>query len=262
MDVLDTEGALAPADTANAPDGAVATAERDYEAEARSHGWQPPGEFKGDQSKCVDAKTFVERADTFLPFIKKARDDARRETDELKRTIKQYVKHADKVEERAYQRALADLESRHADAVETGDVAAAKAVVREIGELEKPAPEPKPDDREAAKKFGAWVENSEFYGVDDAKTKFADIQAVAMGPAMEWDGGPDAYLAEIERRVNRKFAEKKPSITNGGGNRSAPGDGGKSFTDLPPEAKAMCDKFIRTGLFKDRAEYVASYQFD
>lgn len=270
--------ATAEIDTAGAEavEAPLEAAERDYEAEARQHGWQPPEEFKGDKSKCVDAKTFVERADTFMPFIKKDRDDWKRKFSELQRTVKQYAKHADKVDERAYTRALTDLQTKHDEAVETGDVAAARAAVREIGEINAEiAAKPKDDEPEfdpvaARKELNDWVEENDWYVLDDGKRRYADMQAETMGPARDWPEGNGAWLAELGKRVDRKFAAKPVSPTNGGGNRSAPGLAGKSYNDLPAQAKAACDKFHRAGIFGDpskvsladaRQKYVADYDF-
>ena len=43
---------------------------RDYEAEARDMGHIPKEEFKGNPDQWVDAKTFVERGEKFLPIVK------------------------------------------------------------------------------------------------------------------------------------------------------------------------------------------------
>src|SRR5712664_3093014 len=42
----------------------------EVKAEATSHGWVDKAEFKGDPAKWVDAKTFLERGQTFIPFLK------------------------------------------------------------------------------------------------------------------------------------------------------------------------------------------------
>lgn len=270
MDMLDTDRALTPPTDDNAPDGAdtgaAGASERDYEADARAMGWRPADEFKGDPAKHMDAKLFVERGETFLPFIKKDRDEAKRELAELKRTVKQFAKHSEKVEERAYQRALADLEARHTEAVETGDLAAGRAVLKEIRELEMPQPVviedgPAFDPAVARKELNAWIEDNDWYVLDDGKRRYADMQAETMGPAQEWPGGNKAWLVELGKRVERKFAERKPILTNGGGNRAAPGGGGKTFGDLPPEARAQADKFVKSIPGFTREQFVKDYQW-
>jgi hypothetical protein len=238
--------------------------ERDYEAEARAHGWLPEGEFKGDKAKCVDAKTFVERADTFMPFLQKQNKALKREIDDLKRTTKQFATFASKAEERAYTRALADLQSRHDEAVEAGDVPGARKVLKELHELQPPETvdaEEAVDPKKAQQELADWVDENDWYVNDDKKRAYADIQAGAMGPAAEWDGGAKAWLEELGKRVNRKFAEQKPNPTNGGGNRPGGPRGSKTFADLPAQAKAQCERFVKQIPGFTKEQYVKDFDW-
>lgn len=240
--------------------------ERDYASEAKRHGWTPKEEFRGDPAKWVDAETFVKRADEVMPFLKKKAEAQDREIADLKRTIKQAAKFYEATEERAYKRALAELEAKHVDAVEAGDVAGAKRIVSEMRDLEKDAqsnaPTPEvPDPEKARKELNAWIADNDWYVLDDTKRRFADLQADLMGPAVEWDGGQQAWLEELGKRVERKFAEKKPSPVNGGGNRPSPAGGGRTYNDLPAAAKATCDRFVKNGIVASREAYVKDYDF-
>lgn len=239
---------------------------RDFEAEARQHGWTPKDGFKGDAAKWVDAETFVKRADEVMPFLKKQNVGLKREIEDLKKQIKQASAHFSKAEERAYNRALAELDAKHTEAVESGDVAGARKVVKDMEALkaeavEQPAEEKPEDAAKTRREFTAWVEANDWYVLDDKKRAYADLQADTMGPATEWEGGQQAWLAEIKRRTDKRFAEPKPNPVNGGGNRSAPSAGGKTWNDLPPAAKALADKWVKSGLLKSRDEYVASYDW-
>ena len=242
------------------------TKERDYEAEAKEMGWQSPGEFKGDPSKLIDAKTFVERGEVFMPLIKKERDQWKTKFKELERTTKQFAAFASKAEERAYERALSDLQARHDAAVEDGDLPGARKVMKELHELEKPAvveTDEKSTHDEAAerKKIGDWIDQTDWYGPDEQRTKYANDVADTLGKCVDYPGGTDAWLAEIERRVDRKFAEKKPGITNPGGNRNGGARGSKTWADLPTEAKQQADKFVKTIPGFTREKYVADYDW-
>ena len=247
-------------------DEAQTEAPRDYEAEARRHGWLPPPEFKGDLSKWVDAETFVKRADEVMPFLKKQNAALKREMEDLKKQVKQASAFFSKAEERAYQRALADLEARHDEAVETGDLVAARKVMREMGELQADKPEPIDDkpafDQEAAQReLNDWIERNDWYVTDDARRRYADFQAGQMGPATDWPEGNKAWLDELERRVERKFAERKPQAVAAVPARAGAAKGGKSFADLPPEAKRACDKFVAKGIIANREAYVKAYDW-
>lgn len=241
---------------------------RDYDAEAKRHGWTPKDGFKGDPAKWVDAETFVKRADEVMPFLKKQNDGLKREIDDLKKQFKQASKYFSKAEERAYERAMTDLQSRMDEAVESGDVAASRRVLKEMDDLKADAPpapgaeKPEINLEAEGRKIRDWIEHTDWYGPDTAKTKYADEILVPMlGPAHEYEGGTEAWLAEIERRVERKFAPAKPNPVNGGGNRAAPGKGGKSFADLPPEAKKLCDKWVASGIVDSREAYVKGYDW-
>lgn len=241
---------------------------RDFESEARKHGWTPKEEFKGDPHKWVDAETFVKRADEVMPFLQKQNKALKREIDDLKRTMKQAQDFYTKAEQRAYKQALADLEARHAEAVETGDVAAAKKVMADMRDLENdfaPAPandEPVFDERQARAELAEWVEKTGWYGPDEQRTKYADMQADLMGPAKDWPGGQKAWLAELESRVERKFTAPKPAVANPGGSRPGARGGAKSYADLPADAKRQCDRFVKIIPGFTREQFVKDYQWD
>lgn len=264
---IDTTGAEALEKAPDAPDTGGEANDRDYEAEAKALGWQPVEDFKGDPARHVDAKTFVERGETMLPLIKAQLAKTNREFAEFRKEARRAVKFMGDAEQRGYERALAELQTKHDAAVEKGDVAAARKVVKEMGDLAKPdAPDlgdDSGDDTQRAKReFAEWVEANDWYVTDDKKRAYADIQADAMGPVDKWPGGGPAWLEELGKRVTRKFADKPPNPVNGGGNRGGGSRGGKTFADLPADAKAVCDKWVKSGLIKDRQAYVDSYQFD
>lgn len=248
---------------------AVEIQPRDYDTEARGHGWTPKDDFRGDPAKWVDAETFVRRADEVLPLLKKQNAGLKREMDDLKRQVRQASAHFSKSEERAYQRAKAELEQRHDEAVEVGDKAAARRASEEMRALESDriaeplvVADDAPTQDQLRAELAAWVESNDWYGADDIKTKYADMQAELMGPAEKWADGRKAWFAELERRTETKFAARRPAITTGTSQPSPGGRGGKSFADLPPEAKRMCEKWVKSGVIKSRDDYVKSYQWD
>lgn len=242
---------------------------RDYEAEARQHGWTPKEDFRGDAAKWVDAETFVKRADEVMPFLKKQNAGLKRELDDLKRTVKQFQAFATKAEERAYERALADLQARHNEAVEAGDVAAANRVVKEMAALRPVAAEAEAKGgdappADAQSRVNAWIDASAYYMSDDAKTRYADLQydtlAKEHGALHLFPGGLDAALKEIDARVGRKFAAKPAPMTTGTGAKGA-AKGGRTYADLPPEAKRQCDRFVKQIPGFTAAQYVKDYSW-
>ena len=253
------------AEVIDAPE-AQTTSERDWNAEAAEMGWRPKGEFPGDEGKFVDAKTYVLRGETMLPMVKAELAKAKGQIAELKKTFKQFGEYHNKVEERAYTRALSELQGKLDDAVEVGDVLAARKANKEITDLvaetrarvETPAVEE--DHAEDRKAILGWIRETGWYGSDTSKTTYADLEADDMGPAHAWDGGTEAWLTELQSRVERKFAPAKVNPVNGGGNRSAVGKTGKGYADLPAEDRKICDKFVAAGILT-RDEYLKRYEF-
>lgn len=240
---------------------------RDYEAEAREMGWTGKDEFKGDEARWVDAETFVKRGEEMMPILKAQNKKLRAEMAEMRRDLKKASQFFENAEKRGYERALADIEKRHEEAVEVGDTAAAKRAVDDMRKLEKDFAvkaedaSAEPDPATLRRELDTWVADNDWYVLDEKKRAYADMQANVMGLAKDWPGGQKAWLDELGKRVERRFAETKPVPVSTGGNRSAPGSGGRTFADLPPEAKKLADKWVKSGIIKSRDDYVKSYQW-
>ena len=75
-----------------------------------------------------------------------------------------------------------------------------------------------------------------------------------------------ASIQEVTEEVRRRFPEKfgnprreKPNRVEGGGTPSGR-SGKKGYADLPPEAKAACDRFVKQGLMT-KEEYVKDFDW-
>lgn len=248
---------------------------RDFEAEARRYGWSGPENFKGDPEKFIDAETFVKRAEDYMPIAKATIKKLSQRIDQMERTGKQAAEFFSKAEERAYERAKADIKAEMAAAVESGDAAAAEKAFKKFEDLEKPAPLPdvgaiKPED--AAEALIDWQRDNAWYGTDKLMTQYAELQADKMLNEGMLPG--PQHLAAILDKVKAKFPEKfveKPSDGDpeprkrsavDGGNSIPPRRGGRTYNDLPAEAKAICDKWVKNGVIKDREAYVKGFDFE
>lgn len=258
-DIVDDE---APAETA--------------EDKASRQGWRPQEEFKGDPDKWVPAEEFLRRGEELMPFLKansarleKAQEQSRKEIAELKRTIREFGEYHSKTEQRAYERAMKDLADKQAAAVEANDLATVQETTKEIAELTrevatKPAPKAAKQDEEPgfAEALEAWEDkHASWLGKDDAMT----AAAVRFSDKLAAEGVSkiDA-LPKIERMMKEAFPHKFRNA-----NRDAPaavaGDtraartNGKSWSDLPADAKAQGDRFIKQGLIKSREDYAKDY---
>jgi hypothetical protein len=238
--------------------------QRDYEAEARKHGWRPKDEFKGEPARWTDAETFVKRADEVMPFLEKKTKAQQREIDDLKRTLKQFQAYVTTADKRAMERATAEIMARHEEAVETGDTAAAKKAIADLDKVKEDyAPEQaEPLAYDPDTIMAEWTQNSPWYRIDDKKTAFANEQADLMKKAELWPGGLPAWLEELDRRVERKFAQPKPSATNTGGTRPGARGNSRGYNDLPPDAKRVCDRFTKTIPGFTKEQYVRDFDWN
>lgn len=256
-----------------------AAQERDFEAEARQHGWVPKDEFKGDPSRWTDAETFVKKADEVMPLLRKKTQAQDREIADLKKQIRRASEHFSKAEERAYERALADLKAEAEKAVADGDVEAFRKVDKKIDDLRRETSSKEEDDGptadldEVADALADFRRANRWYDEDPAVRDYADRLATHKYADKAKDMAPADFFAFIGEKVRERFPDLAPaakpqdgnrrrSAVEGGGTMGRPSRSGRSFNDLPPEAQRMADKWIKSGLIKDRDAYVKSYQWD
>lgn len=260
-------------------DGAPGSGERDWEAEAIELGWVPQDEFKGDPKRHVDARTFVMRGENMLPLLKAEVKKLRDENKTIRRDTKRYVDFMSKSEERAYQRAMTDLEKRFANAVETGDHAEGQRVFQEMKDLrpqeENKATFTKEDAEDAFDDFreqNPWYDRAQLAGASDDERDariYADRIAekmVRQGKAQEM--APQEFFADLNEAVRQRYpsvgqtkqrASRISEVAGATGGRG--GRGGHTFDDLPVEAQRFCDRMVKQGYFKNRAEYVKNYDW-
>lgn len=238
-------------------------------------GWTPKDQFKGDPDKWVDAETFVKRGEEFLPFLKannrrleQALERANAKTASLEKAVSKAIEHVSKAEAKAYERAMRDIQARLDEAAAAGDVQGVREATDELVELAaeakaeaKPAktPAPEPD-----AEFEAWKADNPWFGKDKALT--AATVAIADDVANEGYTGK-AQIKEVDRRLRDEFPHKfakpenpnrrQPAAVEGSGSTIRPR--GKTYGDLPPEAKAMCDELCRDIKGFTREKYVREF---
>ena len=239
---------------------------RDFEAEAREHGWSPKEEFKGDPARWVDAETFMKRADEMMPLLKAANSRQKREIEALKKDLKRATAHFEGVEKRAYERALADLEQKHADAVLAGDLKAATAAVKEIRELNPTATDerdPAELKAQAEEALDAFREENPWYD----KANLAGASETEQLGRIYWDRMVDrhidktkemppteffAYITELTREkyptLFQKAPRQKPGSAVEGVTTGRPRGASRSWDNLPQAAKNQFQRFIDRGL--------------
>lgn len=252
------------------------------EQQARNYGWTPLEQFKGDPEKWLPAEAFVERGKEIMPILRKNNERLETEVANLRRDIKdaqeaaaEFRKYHTEVEERTYKRALADLKAQKVEALAESKFEAVVQLDDAITELEKGAPKPiaaapKPAaDPTQDPIYRGWAEeHSSWLGTDKERTAYATAAAQYVR-AMEPTLVGRAFLDKVAEEVEAKFPRETPSKTSKveGGTRGTNRSGGKTFSDLPTEAREACDRFgskmVGPGkAFKTLAEWRTQYTAD
>jgi hypothetical protein len=242
-----------------------------FEDRALTMGWTPKEQFKGDPEKWVDAETFVRRGEEFLPFLKannkrleKALERSEAKLASMEQTMQRFAEHHTKTEQRAYERAVRELREQIATSSAAGDVQGVLNATDELAELQaeaKASAKPADNTPQADPEFEAWRETAQWYGKD--KPLSAAFDALCAEVYEDGYRTPKAGLKEAEKRLREQFPHKfenpnrrQPGAVEGGG--APPRKAGKTYSDLPPDAKAACDDFVKRGLLT-RETYVKDY---
>lgn len=263
------QAASSEVETPQAEESQPDTAVSEIEEKAAKMGWTPLDKFKGDPAKWRSADEYLERGENMLPIVRATVKRQEREIAELKQAMQQFGEYHSQTEQRAYEQALHNLKQQRADAIATGDGATFDRVDESIAglrkiidEKSKPAPQQEtPEDPVYTewKKTNSWI--------DDQKLgEYADFTAQFMRKKGETATGAD-FLELVKREVKTRFPDKfeNPRRSNSvsvEGGVPAPRKGGKSFADLPAEARQACERMAKSAYSekpKEAAEFKANY---
>jgi len=251
------------------------------EARARRMGWVPKEEYRGPEDNWRSAEEFIEVGENELPVLKERLRksdsqvvDLTRKIGDLEATMKEFAEHHSKVEQRAQARAVKELKAEQRKAVEEGDTATFDKIDREIDDLSKEISggpqgktkkkDPSPDDDPA---YQAWIRDNDWYNDDIDLTVYAEQVAPVIARKTGLEGR--AFYDEVAKAVKAKYPDKftntrraKPSTVEGAGDIADERKSGKkTYSDLPPEAKAACDRFVKQGLVT-KEQYIKDYEWE
>lgn len=251
------------------------------EQEARKFGWTPKEEFKGEETQWRTAEEFLQRGKEINGFLRKDLEriqgknlSLEQELKEVRKAVEEFKGFHEKTAETAYKKALTDLQLKKKDAIVIGDGEAVIEIENEIDELKEtrkatPVVEEKKTNEIPPevfqRQFTAWQAENEWFTNDPA------LRAAANGFADEVKyEQPNLlgteFLNEVTKKVKGAFPEKfgvpprdrHPNVEGNSGGSRGPGSNKKSYADLPSEAKAACDKFVKQGLIT-KEQYIADY---
>jgi len=247
----------------------------DTESRAKAMGWVPKEEFRGPPENWRDASEFVKRGEEDLPIVRERLRAATRKISELESNFNQQVARLEKMSETALKRQRDQLvgayENAMRQAVETGDTQRydqlrqdmGQAVERHDAQIREVA-EPKPQQPARDPDADAWIQRNSWFNADREMQLVAVARSDAL--ARERPGlSMRENLAEVERYVRSRYPDKfgasraQPLNLEGGSRIANGGPRQKGASDLPADARAQGERFVKQGLFKNISEYASDY---
>lgn len=270
-------------------------------AQALEVGWVPEDKWTGDKEKWVDAATFVKRAETMVPLLLSQNRKLRGEVKSLSGEIvqvkddtvafrKMLEKNAEN-EKKDLVEEIRQLRTDRAKAITDGDGIRAEELSEEIegkqGELKEVKATPAAAATTSSHpEYAGWLAENRWYVEDLHLQAVANVIANNMLVSDKSLAGRALY-EKVTEEVSKLAAFKRyrtpashrtdasveaedtlPSTESQRVRRSGKG---RSFDDLPADAKASFSRMNRDGWFSDKqgktvaerqARYAAEYQWD
>ena len=259
--------------------------------EAESQGWVPKERFRGNESDWVDADTFVKRGREILPILRKNNENLIKDLNSTKEQLKEFREAAEefkKFQRDAYERKAQDYEKRiqeiresRAQAISDGDgqkvnalddaLDAAKDELKEAKQAVKDAdktPIETPASTEIEPGLQVWLDRNTWFGQDKRMTGIVNGIGESLRlefPLLKGQAFLDKLDEVLAEEFPNKFGEKKSptSRVESGSGRAGRGSSSnaQSYDNLPSEAKAACDRFVKQKLMT-REQYVADFDWN
>jgi hypothetical protein len=253
----------------------------DIEARAREMGWRPLDEFRGKPDNWVDAETYVERGESFLPIVKAQKAELEKEVAKLRgqvgeltesfrgsqEAIKALEEFYSEETKRQVEKARRDLRAQIKRARDEGDVDAELDAQDELTKLDaaerKAAGNAEPNDPRANKRadpppldpaYLAWQAENDWFLKDVKKNRRANIIAIEVKEDNPTLTGKAFFDAVDKRLVEEGIKEGRAATSKVEGGSESRGGGSvkvAGYADLPAEARAACDRQGKALIGKD-----------
>lgn len=246
------------------------------ETEAKQFGWVPKEDFKGDETEWRDASTFLKRGKEINGFLRKDLEKIKashaREIAELRDTMKEFTAYHKETEARAYKFALEDLKKEKIAAIEQGDGERVVAIETQMDKVKEAqaiptVKETPPRKEQNDREYTEWLVENQWYISDPKLGKIAEGMGSLLHTQHPELVGKE-FLDEITRQVKEALPERfenpnrrNNQVGNSSDGRSPGGTKKKeSYENLPADAKAACDKFVKQKLLT-KEQFVADYDW-
>ncbi|MEK0325853.1 MAG: hypothetical protein QQN63_09125 [Nitrosopumilus sp.] len=226
---------------------------------------KPKEDWQGDPDKWVDAKTFLERSLTYVPFLKKSNDKLSSQIDTLQGQMVEIVagqqRQLDDREKESYNKARQDLIDEQKAAISDGDADKFAASQEAIDKLKEPKPTVKTEDPAVAAFRTA---NPEYFSDFEKNTKMEQYGNFLL--KNNTYASPGEYLNVLSKYMEELYKPKSKvmELDEGGSPPSGTKPGKvQSFNSLPQGAKDGFEQSVHMGIFKDdkesRDKYAKTY---
>jgi hypothetical protein len=258
------------------------------EKEARLLGWVDKSEYR-DGEHWVDAETFVKRGKEINPILRKNNETLLKKLAERDREIaevkavaaefKKFTKDAAERKVKELETQIKELREQKKTAVTQGDGEAVVALDDAIDEIKeqqraakaevaKPEPKPQPETLPLDPDLVSWMEENTWFGSDMKMTRVADAIGVEIAqsyPALQGKAFLEKLNEELEEVLPAKYKKtQRANLVEGNttsANRPTASRSKHSYENLPSDAKAACDRYVKQGLMT-KEQYVEEYDWD
>lgn len=250
------------------------------EVKASRLGWVPKEEYRGNPDNWRDADEFLRKGEEIQGYLKKDLDKVQqmltardKEINELRSTMEEFRKFHNETEARAYKRAIEDLKQLKAVAIEQGDGSKVVELDEQIADLKeaqkKPQVAPVSSADQVNQEYLEWLPNNQWFvtkpELGRAATEYAEFLKFK-DPTLAGKRLLDAVTAEIKDKYPEAFenpARQNSQVGTSSDNRPNSGKAKKrTYADLPADAKAACDKFVKTIPNFTVADYLKDYDWE
>lgn len=247
------------------------------EKEALSMGWQPKDKFPGDPDKWTDAAAYVERGKHLLPIISENNRRLKNElltttkkldriTQDHEKSLKVLEAHFAKVAKQAVEDTKRTLKEQLREARENGDVDLEVDTLEKIQELKDSSATPEkqetPEQPALSPEFNSWQDENPWFGQDRERTD----AILKIAKELRDSGNTLQGRAFFEECTNQleSMQDDRPTGRVEANVRSGKTGRGKSFADLPKEAKEACWSDVETlvgpgKLYKTKGDWEKAY---
>ena len=258
--------------------------------EAESQGWVPKERFRGNEADWVDADTFVKRGREILPILRKNNENLMKDLNATKEQLKEFRQAAEEFktfQRDAYERKASDYEKRiqeikesRAQAISDGDGQKVNALDDALDEAKDNLKEAKqavkdvvstPEVADAPQALDpnlqVWLDRNTWFGQDKRMTGM--VNGIGESLRLEFPGlKGQPFLDKLDEVLQEEFPDKfggkkkagSSRVESGSGRQSRGSSSAQSYDNLPADAKAACDRFVKQKLMT-RESYVADFDW-